>query len=144
MRKKLKCPKCGCDKLWTIRRKKVRCSSCRYEWIPNRLPLHLKRHGWTKILHWFLRGLPSAAIAQETGLHRQRVLRALMYVRMAMQRDIPDVFSGVVEVDETYLGGQWKNKRFQERKTGSKRGRGTMKTPVFGILCRSGKVWASR
>ena len=61
---------------------------------------------------------------------------------MAMQQDIPEIFSGIVEVDETYLDGQWKNKRFRERKTGSKRGRGTMKTPVFGILCRGGKVWA--
>ena len=47
-----------------------------------------------------------------------------------------------VEVDETYLGDQWKNKRLFERKTGSKRGRGTKKRPVFGILCRGGKVWA--
>lgn len=58
-----------------------------------------------------------------------------------MQKDIPDVFFGTVEVDETYLGGQWKNKRLSERKIGSKRGRGTRKTPVFGILCRGGKVW---
>jgi transposase len=86
--------------------------------------------------------LPAVAIAQETGLHKQRILRALMYVRIAMQKDIPEVFSGVVEVDETYLGGQWKNKRIQERSKGSKRGRGTSKTPVFGILCRGGKVWA--
>ncbi len=47
-----------------------------------------------------------------------------MYVREAMKKDIPDVFSGTVEVDETYLGGQWRNKRFSERKTGSKRGQG--------------------
>ena len=28
-----------------------------------------------------------------------------------MAKDIPDVFEEVVEVDETYLGGQKKNKR---------------------------------
>jgi len=95
-----------------------------------------------KLLHWFLRGLPARAIAQEAGLERKRVLRALMYVRLAMQQDIPEVFSGTVEVDETYLGGQWKNKRLSERKKGTLRGRGTRKTPVFGILCRGGKVWA--
>ena len=45
-------------------------------------------------------------------------------------------------MDETYIGGQWKNKRLNERSKGAKRGRGTTKTPVFGILCRAGKVWA--
>jgi len=47
-----------------------------------------------------------------------------------------------VEVDETYLGGQWKNKRRAQRTGKAKRGRGTQKTPVFGILCRGEKVWA--
>ena len=28
-----------------------------------------------------------------------------------MAKDIPDVFEGMVEVNETYLGGQKKNKR---------------------------------
>ena len=52
------------------------------------------------------------------------------------------------EVDETYLGGQKKNKRksvlLKEKLTGreSKRGFGTKKQPVFGILARSGKVFA--
>ena len=45
-------------------------------------------------------------------------------------------------MDETYIGGQWKNKRLNEQSKGAKRGRGTTKTPVFGILCRGGKVWA--
>ena len=142
MQRNLNCPRCGCKKLWSIRRGKVRCSACRYEWTPGKLPLQLVRREWQKLLHWFLRGLPARAIAQETSLERKRVLRALMYVRVAMQKDIPDVFSGTVEVDETYLGGQWKNKRLSERKKGTLRGRGTRKTPAFGILCRGGKVWA--
>ena len=58
-----------------------------------------------------------------------------------MSKDIPEVFSGITEVDETYIGGKWKNKRKSQRKAESKRGRGTLKTPVFGILCRGGKIW---
>ena len=61
-----------------------------------------------------------------------------------MTQDIPEVFEGTVEVDETYLGGQWKNKRLSVKRNLSKakRGRGTPKQPVFGILCRNGSVWA--
>ena len=61
-----------------------------------------------------------------------------------MTQDVPEVFDGTVEVDETYLGGQWKNKRLSVKRSQAKpkRGRGTNKQAVFGILCRNGKVWA--
>jgi transposase len=59
-----------------------------------------------------------------------------------MAQDVPPVFSGTVEIDETYLGGAWRNKRRGERAQGTKRGRGTTKQAVFGILCRGGQVWA--
>lgn len=61
-----------------------------------------------------------------------------------MTKDLPEIFEGIIEVDETYIGGQWKNKpltiKLKSKKP--KRGRGTNKQPVFGILCRGGKVWA--
>jgi len=65
-----------------------------------------------------------------------------MLVRQAMAGDIPPVFEGTVEIDETYLGGAWRNKCKSDRSKGAKRGRGTSKQAVFGILCRSGQVWA--
>jgi transposase len=84
----------------------------------------------------------SNSIANQTGFEQRRVVRALTKIRLAMVTDIPEIFSGTVEVDETYLGGQWKNKRKTIRDKGTKRGRGTKKQPVFGILCRNGTVWA--
>lgn len=62
---------------------------------------------------------------------------------------MPNVFEGTVEVDETYLGEQKKNKnKSQLRKEKqvfgkkSKKGKGAAKQPVFGILCRNGRVFA--
>ena len=80
--------------------------------------------------------------AGHTSLERKRVLRALPRVRPAGLREVPPIFRGTVEVDETDLGGSWKNRRLSQRRAGTKRGRGTRKTPVFGILCRGGRVWA--
>lgn len=107
------------------------------------MPLHLTRSEWKRLLRWFLLGQSSARIAQEAHLGREQVLRALTLVRGAMAHDIPPVFEGIVEVDETYLGGTWRNKRKAERIKGTKRGRGTNKQAVFGILCRNGQVWAN-
>tara|TARA_B100002003_G_C13982621_1_gene475102 strand:- start:551 stop:757 length:207 start_codon:yes stop_codon:yes gene_type:complete len=67
--------------------------------------LHLSRAEWRRLLRWFLLGQSSAGIAREARLGRGRVLRALMLVRQAMVSDIPPVFEGTVEIDETYLGG---------------------------------------
>lgn len=92
----------------------------------------------------FVLGLPGHTIALKTGLNRKRVLRALLRLRGGMSKEIPPPFHGTVEVDETYVGGTWKNTRLSARRKAepSKRGRGTSKTPVFGILCRGGMVWA--
>ena len=120
MKASKKCPRCGNTKSWKVRREKRKCSSCRYEWHKDRLPLHLSRPEWKKLLRWFVLGLSSAAISREAGLGRGQVLRALMIVRESMAR----------------------NKRKSTRIQVSKRGRGTSKQAVFGILCRSGQVWA--
>ena len=43
------------------------------------------------------------AIARETGLCQQRVLRALTHVREAVDCDVPQAFRVTVAVDEAYL-----------------------------------------
>jgi transposase-like protein len=72
------------------------------------------------------------------------LLKILMLPRVAETQDIPEVFAGSLEVDETYLGGQWKNKRLSVKRNlpKAKRGRGTPRQAVFGNLCRNGSVWA--
>ncbi len=116
--------------------------NCRHEWNPKSLPLRLTKKQWKQILKLFVLCLSSNKIVEQTGITKPRIIRALMYVRKAMSMDIPKQFSGIVEVDETYLGGQWKNKRKFVRAVGTKRGRGTSKQPIFGIYARNGIVWA--
>lgn len=140
MTKRQRCPRCGYTRAWQLQGVRHRCVRCRYDWRPG-LPLRLTRPQWQTVLRWHVLGLSHLASSRETGLERRRVLRALTYVRVAMQQAIPPVFRGTVEVDETYVGGHWRNRRHRPR--GSPRGRGTtLKTPVFGILCRGGQVWA--
>lgn len=136
------CPRCGNKKSWAVRRGKRKCSSCKYEWKSRSFPLRLSRTEWKRLLKWFLLGQSSNRIAEESGVKRKKVLKVLTLIREMMTYDIPPAFEGIVEIDETYLGGSWRNKRKDIRAQGAKRGRGTTKKAVFGILCRSGQVWA--
>jgi transposase len=139
---KITCPKCTGKKLYKMSTGRRRCAQCKYDFFPHTLPLRFTRQEWREIIHLFLIEQSSNSIVEQTGFDKKRVLRALLKIRMVLATDIPDIFSGTVEVDETYLGGAWKNKRKVVRDTGTKRGRGTSKQPVFGILCRNGQVWA--
>lgn len=121
---------------------KRRCARCQYEFTPHKLPLTFSREEWKEIIHLFLLEQGSNSIAKQTGFDKQRVIRALTKIRLIMIKDVPEILSSTVEVDETYLGGQWKNNRKVIRDHGTKRGRGTKKQPVFGILCQDGTVWA--
>jgi hypothetical protein len=71
--------------------------------VPHRLPLYLTKEQWKEIIKWFLLEQSSQNIAIRTSLERGRVLRALTIIRRALTRDVPEIFSGTVEVDETYL-----------------------------------------
>ncbi|MBM4135003.1 MAG: hypothetical protein FJ245_14710 [Nitrospira sp.] len=65
------------------------------------MPLRLTRRQWRALVRYFLLGVSSAQIAQLADLERRRGLRALAQVRQRLALDVPTVFSGIVEVDET-------------------------------------------
>jgi hypothetical protein len=98
---------------------KRRFARCRYEFVPHKLPLTFSRDQWKEIIHLFLMEQSSNSIAEQTGFEQRRVLRALTKIRVVMTQDVPEIFSGTVEVDETYVGDQWKNKRKTIRDQGT-------------------------
>lgn len=103
---------------------------------------------WKEIIFWFLIGQSIRGVSQQSKVSKNTAEKSIKILRVLMTEDIPGVFSGTVEVDETYLGGQKRNKTkkqlLKEKGEGreSKRGFGTTKQPVFGILTRKGKVFA--
>jgi transposase len=101
----ISCPRCGSTKTWILKSGRRRCARCRFDWRPGRWPLRLTAGEWRAILRWFVRGVPSAVIAEETGLERKRVLRALTVVRKAIARRIaPEVQVRAAGRDAPVLG----------------------------------------
>lgn len=140
MARRLKCPRCGGAKYWIVRRERRRCARCRYEWRPARLPLHLTSQEWRELLGWFVRGVSSAVIAQETGLHRQRVLRALTHTRQAIAREVSPGFQKEVPFNVIYLGGH-REKKSPFQSTGEEReGCEDVQSCSFAIVWDNGKV----
>lgn len=83
------------------------------------------------------------AVAREAGVGHSRAEKMTHLFRILMAADVPPPFSGISEADETFIGGQWKNKRRFIRRKGTKKGHGTTKVPIVGVLNRdTGQVRA--
>lgn len=135
-----RCPSCDFSRSWKLRRSARRCKRCRKEWVPDRWlvkTICVARVGWAKLIAAFLRYRTLKAVRQHVPHSEYLVLRMVRAVRLVMENDVPKLLSGTVEVDETYIAGQWRNARWSIRKHGSKRGRGTKKQAVFGIRERN-------
>lgn len=96
----------------------------------------ISRYRLKQLLRCFCADLTATQTAVLTRLNRNTVNRYYRLFRERLadhQEAAHGEFHGVVEMDESYFGPR------RERPT--RRGRGTAKTPVFGILKRDGRVY---
>ena len=141
---KFKCPKCKGRNFWQTSDGRLKCHQCNKLFTPKENHFNITNKALRQIISEFTLEHSTNTILDRVDISKYKLLKILTLLRKEMTKDVPNVFSGIVEVDETYLGGQWKNKRLKIKKTNkqSKKGRGTTKQPAFGILCRNGQVWA--
>lgn len=112
---------------------------------------HVPLQNWFLLLGLMLNAKKSASacqIARDLGMRRPTVWSMMHRLRVAMAEDQrqADLLYGVVEADETYIGGRPKkaNRRTPDRRhrTGKGSGRGTEKAVVLGAIERGGNVRA--
>lgn len=84
-------------------------------------------------------GVSAKQIQRETGVTYKTAWRMCNLIRR-MLNEGNDPLSGNVEIDESYYGGEEKNKHANKRKKGAQGRSIKTKTPVFGMVERDGKL----
>jgi transposase-like protein len=113
------CPRCGNNKAWATKRGLYRCSQCDYQisvtagtiFQDTRKPVRL----WFRAI-WHVtsqkNGVSALGLQRVLGLPRyETVWIWLQKLRVAMVRPGRDRLSGIIEIDETYIGGEKPGKR---------------------------------
>ena len=109
-------------------------------------------HG-TKIAlqKWFLaislianakKSLSSYQLARDLDLNQKTAWYIVTRIRAEMAKKGGAGLEGIIEVDETYIGGKPRKKNKRSDDEPAKRGRGTQKTAIIGAVQRGGKVVA--
>ena len=88
------------------------------------------------------KSLSSPQLARDLNLTQPTALFMQKRIRVAMATDQAPLLTGIVESDETYVGGKPKKPNKKDDFKPSKKGRGTKKTPVIGAVERDGNVIA--
>lgn len=146
---KIVCPKCGGDKIGRITsRRKLQCKAptCRRQFsakvgtVFEDSPLPLSQ--------WFVavwcvanakNGISSYELARALGVTQTTAWFMLHRIRLAMTTPAFGKLSGVVESDETFVGGKAANMH-KKRREKTIHGRGPVgKVPVHGLLQRGDK-----
>ena len=110
-------------------------------------------HTHMPLQKWFLaislilnakKGISSLQLSRDIEVNKNTAWRIAMQIRKAMtQADQRNLLTGVIEMDETYVGGKPRKGTKGDGPNGThKRGRGTKKPPVIGVVERSGRVVA--
>ena len=146
------CNHCGSVKVYqeTQRPKVFSCNDCKSTFSPFKSTIFEKSstdlRKWMYAIHLFLngkKGISAMQLQREIGVTYKTAWRMLHQIRLAMgNSDQKEFVDTIVEIDETYIGGKPRKDNHKDDDDGTqttKRGRGTNKTPVVGVIDRNNK-----
>jgi hypothetical protein len=150
------CPRCGSDRPYPLKTMKFKweCPDCsaggyRFSNIAGTIfeNTNVDLRVWFRVIHLLLtskKGMSARQIHRYFGFGSYKTAWYMCHrIRAALVEKDFDKLGGVVEVDETFIGGKAKNKHKGKGRGGPGRGGlGSGKTPVVGAVSRKGNVVA--
>jgi transposase-like protein len=144
------CPTCaGQDRLTTRKNGFYRCNKCQLDFTIRTGTIfersHVPLHKWLYAMYLVVtarKGISSMQMAKEIGVTQKTAWFMLGRLREACQSQggKENRLSGIIEVDETFIGGKERNKH-QHKKLNA--GRGSVgKTAILGLRERGGETRA--
>jgi len=147
------CPYCKSFKVTQMaKQKRHHCNNCNTSFSVTVGTIF--HHTHLPLQKWFLgiviilnakKGLSARQLGRDLNINKDTAWRMAMKIRNAMtQQEQRTLLTGIVEADETFIGGKPRKggPKGGNGKEKLKRGRGTKKTPVVGLVERGGKVKA--
>ena len=145
------CPYCKSQKHTPLKDgKRYKCNTCNtsYSVLVGTIFQNTK----VDLQKWFLaislvmnakKGYSARALSRDIDVNKDTAWYMFMRIRKALIDD-GELLGGIVEADETFIGGKNKNRHKDKKVEGGQGGNGGDKTPVIGLLQRDGKVRAKK
>lgn len=143
------CPTCaGKDRITARRDGFYRCNKCKLDFTVRTGTIfersHVPLHKWVYAMYLVVtarKGISSMQLAKEIGITQKSAWFVLQRLREACAGKM-DKLSGVVEVDEVFVGGKDRNRHESKKRPGGQGGAG--KAIVMGLRERGGRTVAMK